>query len=162
MYFEYNFLNIDAIMLIPDGTQVEIQREKNLTTDNFIKITLSFEVQTYYPAFRKPTLGEITTGQFFGNYSWSAVNSDLSNQFYNDSVDPNNPGGFGNPQGGGGGTVGGGGPGGGGPGGGGGGVPSRSDILPFPKKTKWYVNLRNIVGRGAAYDNNPNSDNPPN
>jgi hypothetical protein len=54
MYFEYNFMNIDAIMIIPDGNQMEIVREKNMTSDNTIKLTLSFEVHTYYPAFKKP------------------------------------------------------------------------------------------------------------
>ena len=53
MYFEHNFMNIDAVMLIPDTNQVEIQREKNLTSDNTIKLTVQFEVQTYYPAYRK-------------------------------------------------------------------------------------------------------------
>lgn len=51
MYFEHNFLNIDAIMLLPDSNQIEINREKNLTSDNSIKLTVSFEVHTYYPAF---------------------------------------------------------------------------------------------------------------
>lgn len=53
MYFEHNFMNIDAVMLIPDNNSVEISREKSLSSDNNIKLTLSFEVQTYYPAFRR-------------------------------------------------------------------------------------------------------------
>lgn len=53
MYFEYNFMNIDAIMQIPDGQQIEIQRESNMTSDTSIKLTLSLEVRTYYPAFDK-------------------------------------------------------------------------------------------------------------
>jgi len=53
MYFEHNFMNIDAVMLIPDTNQVEIVREKNLTSDNTIKLNVEFEVQTYYPAYRK-------------------------------------------------------------------------------------------------------------
>jgi hypothetical protein len=52
MYFEYNFMNIDAIMLMPDSNQIEISREKNLTSDNNIKLKVSFSVETYYPAFR--------------------------------------------------------------------------------------------------------------
>jgi hypothetical protein len=55
MYFEHNFMNIDAVMLIPDTNQVTIQREKNLTSDDTIKLAVSFEVQTYYPAYRKDT-----------------------------------------------------------------------------------------------------------
>ena len=47
MYFEHNFLNIDAVMILPDSNQVEINREKNLTSDNTIKLTVSFEVHTY-------------------------------------------------------------------------------------------------------------------
>ncbi len=58
MYFEHNFMNIDAVMLIPDTNQIEIGREKNMTSDNSIKLTVSFEVQTYYPAFRKPKFPE--------------------------------------------------------------------------------------------------------
>jgi len=53
MYFEHNFMNIDAVMLIPDTNQVEIVREKNLTSDNTIKLSVAFEVQTYYPAYAK-------------------------------------------------------------------------------------------------------------
>ena len=59
MYFEHNFLNIDAVMQIPDSNNIEINREKNLTSDNTIKLTVSFDVQTYYPAFRKPKLPDV-------------------------------------------------------------------------------------------------------
>lgn len=160
MYFEYNFMNIDAVLLIPDGTQVEIQREKNLTSDNNVKITLSLEVQTYYPAFRKPTLGELQTGQFYGNYSWSNVNSRLSNRVFPDQVDtggpartgtgtpfppplnptpiPTNP--FGDPS-----TS-------------SQGAGERGDILAFPKRTKWYLNLRELNSRGSANESNPSFD----
>jgi hypothetical protein len=161
MYFEYNFLNIDAVMLIPDGTQVEIQREKNLTSENTMKITLSFEVQTYYPAFRKPSLGDLETGQFFGNYSWSNVNSTLSNRFYNDSVNPTQGEGSnltGSP---GGGTTGGGTTGGGTTGGGTnttGNATYRGDILPFPRRTRWYGNLLELNGRSTQNSMNPGSD----
>lgn len=55
MYFEHNFMNIDAVMLIPDTNQVTITREKNLTSDETIKLQVAFEVQTYYPAYRKDT-----------------------------------------------------------------------------------------------------------
>lgn len=59
MYFEHNFMNIDAVMQIPDSNNIEINREKNLTSDNNIKLTVSFDVQTYYPAYRKPKLPDI-------------------------------------------------------------------------------------------------------
>jgi len=57
MYFEHNFMNIDAVMLMPDTEQIEFQREKNMTSDNNIKLTASFEVHTYYPALRKDKIG---------------------------------------------------------------------------------------------------------
>jgi hypothetical protein len=53
MYFEHNFMNIDAVMLMPESNSIEINREKNLTSDNNIAITLSFEVKTFYPAYEK-------------------------------------------------------------------------------------------------------------
>ena len=60
MYFEHNFMNIDAVILMPDSNSIEIAREKNMSSDNNIKMTVSFEVQTYYPAFRKDRVS--TTG----------------------------------------------------------------------------------------------------
>jgi len=52
MYFEHNFMNIDAILLMPDTNSIEMAREKNLTSENAIKLKCSFTVETYYPAFR--------------------------------------------------------------------------------------------------------------
>ncbi len=51
MYFEYNFLHIDAVVVIPDTKSIETVREKNMTSDNSIKLNFDIEVQTYYPAF---------------------------------------------------------------------------------------------------------------
>lgn len=51
MYFEYNFLHIDAVITMPDSKNIDIVREKNLTSDNTIKLSFDAEVQTYYPAF---------------------------------------------------------------------------------------------------------------
>jgi hypothetical protein len=52
MYFEYNYMNIDAVMLQPDTSAIEITREKNLKSDgNVIKMSATLEVQTFYPAF---------------------------------------------------------------------------------------------------------------
>lgn len=51
MYFEHNYMNIDAVMTQPDNNGIEILREKNLKSDNTIKITASLEVQTFYPSF---------------------------------------------------------------------------------------------------------------
>lgn len=62
MYFEYNFMNIDAVILMPDTNQIEINREKSMTSDTSIKLNISFEVQTYYPAYKKD-------GDFLSNSS---------------------------------------------------------------------------------------------
>lgn len=53
MYFEHNFMNIDAVMLMPESNTININREKNLTSDNNISISVSFEVKTFYPAYEK-------------------------------------------------------------------------------------------------------------
>jgi hypothetical protein len=53
MYFEHNFMNIDAVMVMPDSNSIEMSREKNLTSNNTIKLKCSFTVETYYPAFRR-------------------------------------------------------------------------------------------------------------
>lgn len=53
MYFEHNFMNIDAVIIMPDTNQITISREKSLSSDNNIELKATFEVQTYYPAFRK-------------------------------------------------------------------------------------------------------------
>lgn len=50
-YFEYNFMNIDAVLEVPEDQDVEIQREHNLSTPSEIKLTLNFQVKTYYPSF---------------------------------------------------------------------------------------------------------------
>jgi hypothetical protein len=68
MYFEHNFLNIDAVMQIPDSNNIEINREKSLTSDNTIKLTVSFDVQTYYPAFRKPKIPDIVPYTVYSDY----------------------------------------------------------------------------------------------
>ena len=51
MYFEYNYININAIMTLPDAQTIEIPREKDLTSDNTISIKFQLQVQTFYPAF---------------------------------------------------------------------------------------------------------------
>ena len=113
MYFEHNFMNIDAVMLIPDSNQVEINRDKNMTSDNQIKLTVSFEVQTYYPAYRKPRLDPNAVND--KNKAWSNV--------YNyDSA------------------------------------PDTSDIMIYPKKTRWYSDLVNIRSGGQARSSNDNSN----
>ena len=68
MYFEHNFMNIDAVMQIPDTNNIEINREKSLTSDNTIKLTVSFDVQTYYPSYRKPKLPDVVPYTVYSNY----------------------------------------------------------------------------------------------
>lgn len=128
MYFEYNFMNIDAVILMPDSNQIEISREKSLSSENTIKLTLSFEVQTYYPAFRKPkfnfdtdTLNGVSAqntqnGQDGTGTTWQNANNAYSNQFVFN--------------------------------------PLNSDVLVFPKKTKWYNNLIQSRERNGNSGNN--------
>lgn len=51
MFFEYEYLHINAMLNMPDNKSITISREKNLKSDNTIKLTATIEVQTYYPAF---------------------------------------------------------------------------------------------------------------
>jgi hypothetical protein len=83
MYFEHNFMNIDAVMVLPDSNQIEINREKNLGGDNTIKVTVSFEVHTYYPAFRKDRIGS-TDSMVSGGTTGSLEGSDIGGVY-----DPN-------------------------------------------------------------------------
>ena len=66
MYFEYNFMNIDAVILMPDTNSIEMSREKNLTSDNNIKLKVSFTVETYYPAFRSDRVNAVGYPQQYG------------------------------------------------------------------------------------------------
>jgi hypothetical protein len=50
IYFEFNFMSIDAMLVTPDDFSVEINRDKDLSNDNTIKMTFDIEVHTYYPA----------------------------------------------------------------------------------------------------------------
>jgi hypothetical protein len=76
MYFEHNFMNIDAVILMPDTNSIELSREKNLTSDNNIKLKVSFTVETYYPAFRRDRVNAegFTTGNKDGQNS-NSVNT---------------------------------------------------------------------------------------
>ena len=59
MYFEHNFMNIDAVLLMPDNNTVQMAREKNLTSDNKISLKVSFTVETYYPAWRPDRVNDV-------------------------------------------------------------------------------------------------------
>lgn len=72
MYFEYNFMYIDAVILVPEDQEVTINREKNLGSDDAIKLTINFDVHTYYPAFNKEHVIERPTGVVWGSQIHSA------------------------------------------------------------------------------------------
>ena len=44
MYFEHNFMNIDAVLTMPDSNTVQMSREKNMTSDNKISLKVSFTI----------------------------------------------------------------------------------------------------------------------
>jgi hypothetical protein len=67
MYFEHNFMNIDAVIIMPDTNQIEMSREKNLTSDNNIRLKATFEVHTYYPAFRKDRVNAVGYPRSYGS-----------------------------------------------------------------------------------------------
>jgi hypothetical protein len=92
MYFEYNFMNIDAVMILPDSNQVEITREKNMTNDNTIKLSVSFEVQTYYPAYKKEDNDSFVAPKktkWYSNIIQSRNNANAINRNPNDDKDIN-------------------------------------------------------------------------
>lgn len=93
MYFEHNFMNIDAMILMPDTNQIEMSREKNLTSDNKIQLKASFEVSTYYPAFRRDRVSapgySTPTGTGMTDPNWYA--SPFTTDGTGDSVDTQQP-----------------------------------------------------------------------
>ena len=70
MYFEYNFMNIDAVLLMPDSNTVQMSREKNLTSDNKISLKVSFTVETYYPAWRADRVSDVGYVRNSGDEEW--------------------------------------------------------------------------------------------
>jgi len=66
MYFEYNFMHIDAMLIVPEEQEIIINREKGMSSDDSIKLTISFDVHTYYPAFNKEHVIERPTGVVWG------------------------------------------------------------------------------------------------
>lgn len=67
MYFEHNFMNIDAVLTMPDNNTVQMAREKNLTSDNKISLKVSFTVDTYYPAFRADRVNDVGYPRSYGD-----------------------------------------------------------------------------------------------
>ena len=130
MYFEHNFMNIDAVILMPDSNSIEMTREKNLTSDNSIKMTVSFEVQTYYPAFRRDRVD--FPGYTKENSGMSDMNGYTIEGGYSDF--------FNNVRGGS--TAG----------------ESNAGFFATPKRTRWFNNiLRSREQSSRRYDN-PNGD----
>lgn len=143
MYFEYNFMNIDAVILMPDSNQIEMSREKNLTSDNNIKMKVSFTVETYYPAFRSDRVNATGYPQIYGSgmsdlngFSLAGGVSDLFPQ-PGDIGSPGGPGGFGGP---------------GGPGGPGAGGPGNPDNSPGPNPNSGvpFVPIMNYPSGGPG------------
>lgn len=94
MYFEYNFMNIDAVILMPDSNSIEMSREKNLTSDNNIKMKVSFTVETYYPAFRSDRVSGTGYPQSYGSgmsdLNGFSLNGGISDYFQQPSGPRNN------------------------------------------------------------------------
>jgi hypothetical protein len=156
MYFEYNFMNIDAVINMPDSKNIEISREKNMTSDNTIKMTVSFEVQTYYPAFRKDRVNTSGYPRMFGDgmtdMNGHTINGGFSEYFnspydYIGGGDPNikypegkfnDGGGF--PT---------------------GSNPGDSDYFQYsPKRSRWFNNILRAREKSTSPINNPNNKNP--
>jgi hypothetical protein len=90
MYFEHNFMNIDAVILMPDSNQIEMSREKNLTSDNNIELKVSFTVETYYPAFRKDRVNATGYPRYYGSGMTDLNGFSLSGGFSDFFDQPNN------------------------------------------------------------------------
>lgn len=67
LYFEHNFMNIDAVLRVPDDQQVEITREHNLQSSSEIKLSITFDVDTYYPAYNDNQVIDKPMGVIWGN-----------------------------------------------------------------------------------------------
>ena len=166
MYFEYNFMNIDAVILMPDTNSIEIVREKNLTSDNSIKLKASFTVETYYPAFRSDRVNAVGYPLSYGSGMSDGNGIDLAGGYSDyfkqpgqspyDYIGGKNPpsiptygatGGFYNTE----------------------GANSPSDSFGsstnidykaiYPKRTKWVDNILKSRERSTTNNQNPNENN---
>lgn len=92
MYFEHNFMNIDAVILMPDTNSIEMSREKNLTSDNNIKLKCTFTVETYYPSFRRDRVVQTGYPRPFGSgmkdSNGHTMTGGFSSFFNNDVIIP--------------------------------------------------------------------------
>lgn len=147
MYFEHNYMSIDAVLLTPDDTNIEINRDKDMSSSNDIKMTVSFEVQTYYPAFRKDKIE--TPGYTKGGDGMTDMNGYQTDGGFSDYFSPEQD--FvGNP--------------------GGKGAFTDKSSWPYvtgdggysvaPKKTKWYGNILKAREQNSPPKSNPNGETP--
>lgn len=143
MYFEHNFMNIDAVMNMPDSNQIEISRDKDLSSDNTIKMTVAFEVKSYYPAFRKDRFDKFgcdnKPGSGMTDMNGHTIKDGFSNYFnspydYIGNKDPNIkkedcPDGY-----------------------------NQDNFIYSPKRTRWFNNVLRAREKAQAPINNPNSN----
>jgi hypothetical protein len=86
MWFDFNYMNIDSYISIPDEKEITVSQESNMSSDNTIKMTFPVEVHTYYPAWRRPV-----TGASFSASPLDDKNKAWSNAYnYNNSSFPSN------------------------------------------------------------------------
>ena len=143
MYFEHNFMNIDAVILMPDGNSIEMAREKNMSSDNNIKMKVSFEVQTYYPAFRKDRVNAVGYPRTYGDGMTDSNNTTISGGF---SEGFGVTGSFHSDQS----TV------------GGANFGADDYYQVSPKRTRWFNNILRARQKSTIPINNPNSQDPNN
>ena len=146
MYFEHNFMNIDAVILMPDSNSIEIAREKNMTSDNSIKLKVSFEVQTYYPAFRKDRVNATGYPRSYGDGM-----SDMNGYSTSGGFSEYFPGAGTNPPYGSTGSFGGTWPTGSAP------TDSSDYFMYSPKRTRWFNNILKAREKSSVPINNPNA-----
>lgn len=179
MYFEHNFMNIDAVILMPDSNTITMSREKNMSSDNNITLKASFTVETYYPAFRADRINQVGYTRNFGDgqsdLNGYNIQSEISNLFgegYGSGGLRNDIDSFMNPQ-------------------RNNGKVRYGETMSFystssttspgskvdevltnntnvdyfansPRRTRWYLNLLKLREAQKSRDNNPNTDNPVN
>lgn len=89
MYFEHNFMNIDAVLVVPDDQQIEITRDHDLSSTDEKKLTIQFEVHSYYPAFNENTTAP-AKGAIWNNQIRQSQKGKIPNKF-NTRLNPTVP-----------------------------------------------------------------------
>lgn len=54
MTFEFNEFVVNAVMQLPESNQFENTRDKSFSSKNEIKLSVNFDVYTFYPAYKHP------------------------------------------------------------------------------------------------------------